>query len=72
MRYRRLTSSELYALGEAIKKVGNQKTVRELARQTGYSIGLIAKARYLMQCKPTIWSECCAGLTTINTGYNIR
>jgi hypothetical protein len=72
MRYRKLTGSELVALGEAIRKASVRQTIDQLARRTGYSKGFVAKARYLVRCKPDLWASCCAGLITVNTGYNVR
>jgi hypothetical protein len=72
MRYRKLSSEELIALGRAIMQASPRQTMEQLAKRTGYSKGFVAKARYLVRCKPTVWSECCAGVITVNTGYNVR
>jgi hypothetical protein len=72
MRYQRLSSEQLAALGKAIMHASTRQTIEQLARRTGYSKGFVAKARYLVKCKPDVWSDCCAGLITVNTGYNVK
>ena len=64
----RLTRSQLAVISSCINRYRGFP-LRVAARESGYNVGTIAKARFLMKCKPIEWVMILGGEQSLESTY---
>jgi hypothetical protein len=67
----RLTLKELSVVANCVKRLNDSHhSMSFIARRSGYSIGTICKARFLINCKPEAWAEVVNGNQSLGNAYS--